>query len=149
MEDIFYFSKETVSLADINALAVEIGYRCQHVSDVTGTHLKILIDDFFTRLSQQKQQDTSQPSISLQQDFWLWSDWGADYDLSSIEPANLRRILDYQPKSSFVVSYHPLALSNLRVFLKRVLSSYGGWAGCDDNWEVVYDRNSVDLLQCK
>jgi hypothetical protein len=144
MEDVFYFTREWITLADIERLAREAGYRTETAADPVGNqYVRIYNGGHFTR----QYRSRSDPSIietTLADDFWDVTEWR---DFDSFEDADLEKLTAYQPAAAFGIAHHISSLPLLTTFLEQVLQAFGGWVGRDDDWEVTYDARSIATLR--
>lgn len=127
MEDLSYYTKAVLGLADVAAVAAASGYRCRF-----HTHVYPLLNIHYTP-----------------EDFWQWSEMRAeDGDFDSLEAPQQEKVRVYQPASAFLISYHVNSLPQLVAFLEQVLRRWGGWVGCDDGtFETTYDAANIKTLR--
>lgn len=127
MEDLFYFTKSALTLQDFWRIAEREGHQCKIHEYPNGPALHIYYSD---------------------RRFWQCvktSEEQGDYD--SFEPSEYAFVADYQPASSFVISYHTVSVNSLALLLKIVLTEYGGWLGSDENnFEPIYTVDNIDSL---
>jgi len=127
MDDLFYFSKSTVHLPDVEKLAREAGYQCKITSNAWGVWLDV-----------RKQDHT----------LWKWSELHEDAgDFNGLDLPQLDRVHDYQPSAAFIIAHHLDSWQPLIDFLKLILSRFDGWIGCDDGaFEVICTLDNIDRL---
>jgi hypothetical protein len=121
MEDLFYFSRSEVTLEQIQDLAESKGYK--HA--------------IFTYPGGRNYSGGRYLSVNLSvaKDFHC-EEW---FDLDVLEPGQIDLLERLDPASSWMFSYQPRAMPELKAFLKDLLLTYGGWIAQDDDWETIYD----------
>ena len=147
MEDVFYFTRELVILADIASLAEEAGFTPRFYW--TGTPQETLKVGYGPlkppEVSEIADDGTRHDSVKMMQDRLVWREWG-DEGWGSLEPEDLARLEAYTPRSSFSISLWSTGVPELRFFMKKVLDRYGGWVGADEVWHRTYHAETIHTL---
>jgi len=125
MVDLFYFTRDAVSLEDIARLAEQAGYRTLVFGAASGPELNTYYND---------------------EDFWQWIPISRkDGDFRSFDRKSKEVIDTFRPVSAFIVAYQPMSWPSLRSLLKRVMECFGGWIGSDtDGWQPIFTFDNID-----
>lgn len=143
LEDVFYFTRDPVTLAEIARIAVSLGFTPWHAPPEAPSAVLRLGYGSERNREVLSRDGSSRVCTVEKQDYVEWSEW---HDWDSLEPADRRRIEEYQPESSFCVSLHADALPQVRELLKAVLQRFGGWEGADEEWDRTYEADTVAHL---
>ena len=146
MEDVFYFTKEAVSLDDIACMAKETNYRYETIqaSGVDTGQLRIY---YGGQVESWQRSDPSEAlEVHMREDYWYWEKWD-DWLDTTPEPEHKAKLLEYSPTSAFIISYRPGSLPILKRFLKLVLRRFGGWVGDAEDWSNPYTLSNIDKLE--
>ncbi|KQV49839.1 MULTISPECIES: hypothetical protein [unclassified Duganella] len=123
MNDVFYFSSSDIALDKV---------------------CKLLSEEFSYNLYLTENQDALQIDMSDSMRFQVQKmnindDFGGPADLEVISRINAR--------SCLCVSYHNVNLPELKVVLRTLLQSFGGWVGSDaEAFEPLYSLENIDSM---
>jgi len=145
MEDLIYFTRASVSLADIAHLAAEAGYRPE-TTEVSPEARELRIYNGGKVDSWRRPHAGAPLEVTWRDDSWIWHDWRNWRDEIVEEPADEWKLADYDPVTVFLIHYRPGSLPYLKKLLKSLLQLYGGWVDADDE-SPPFDVESIDGLK--
>jgi hypothetical protein len=140
LEDLFYFSKQIVGLAEVKELAQSYHYECEERPN----HMGVYVDGIY--VSREHLPYATEDVCTPHQEFWTWqvTDWTNGIDIG-LDPTNRSFLQEYAPRSGLTVSFHYATLPQLCKFLRDLLLKYGGIVGLDAEW-VDDDGQTINVL---
>jgi hypothetical protein len=139
MDDVFYFNSSVIPLSQLKAIAEEEGYNAEYTSLDDHTNLHISLNETYrcSVLTEKGIIETTRPQ------YWSVSGWT---NYASLTSSELALIESQQILTSYIISYHYPTLNSLFKFVKVILNKFGGWMGLDDDWELIYTKDNIDLI---
>lgn len=125
MEDLFYFSKQSITLQEI----------VDNCTNAVALDRSVILED--------------QANTYYQgDDFWQWYVMiEEEDDFEDFSASLLQRVEDFQPMTAITISHCVASLPRLKKVLAILMENYGGWVTYDLPDEfVIYDQNNLNEL---
>ena len=129
MHEVFYFTHSELEAADIIVTSNELGLQA----------LEFTGEEAYIKIYRGDSNNTGT--------YFKWFDITNDNTIAYDE-VDLAVLEEYNPNFRGMISFHFSNFSFVRDFLKSIIIRYGGWAGCDDNWQRKYYEDNIDEMNC-
>lgn len=127
MRDLFYFSKEKISIEQFAQLANEFGYKSIKLTHERLPGLGIIFDT--TKV--------------------CWNCYEFDEeDFEDFGDEAEKIVREFAPKSVYYFSVSVDSWQRFATFLKKIFELYKGWAGSDtDDWKPIYTIENINMSE--